>query len=393
MLNVVIIACDQPLAGYLREVCAEFPNICIYKTLDFATSHYELARTFNSYSPDIVFLVGSDPDSWHSASVLSRLRDPLLLHPQTAVIPILARAASGAVVKSLPDLDLAPALVPPFSAEQFEKAILAAMQRKCSAGHRSTVAAFFPAKAGAGATTITLNLAHYLTRVLGSSTLLIEADLRSGSLRPMLNLPEPMNGDTIEDPDVLTESRWSRAVCRTHGFDILPASAISKSHPSRWDLYRLLKFAREHYEIVLVDLPDVVDEVVEAVVTEADKAYAVCTPETPSLRMVGRRNWELQSAGVRLTHLRVLVNRRMRDDPPPDQLSRQVKPHIVAVLAEDSFAVRAAVRRQSLLSLDSELARGLLAVAEDVAGVAVPPPAFPLGASLRKLLNFAFGVR
>ena len=52
---------------------------------------------------------------------------------------------------------------------------------------------------------------------------------------------------------------------------------------SQWDCRRLLGFARERYDFVVADLPEIVNDATEAIVREAMAVFVVCTPEIPSL--------------------------------------------------------------------------------------------------------------
>jgi pilus assembly protein CpaE len=402
MLNAIIVASERRLVSYLTQVCAEFPDIFISKTLDFTAGGYVLAQALNSHTPDVLFLDVSNPESWEFAGALSALGDLLLLHPQTAVVPIASVADEGRGIRVAGE-ELGAPLAPRFSAEDLEQAVLAGMQKKRRLA-RSCVVAVLPAKPGAGATTAILNIAGCLANNLSSRTLLIEADWNSGPIPLMLDLfSTQFIASSIEDPQMLTDAGWEQVVTRRHGIDILAASGTSQSaRGSRWDYYRLLKFARERYEFVLIDLPEVIDEVAEAVIAEADKVYMVCTPDEPSMKMVGRRLWDLQTAGVRQTHVKVLVNRRTADDPPPEALAGALQREVAAVLPEDRAGVRGALRRHALLDPGCELGRSLLSLAEELRGVKTSATSSwdrPNGLSreatslfgLRRLVNVAFG--
>ncbi|MFN0168722.1 MAG: CpaE family protein [Bryobacteraceae bacterium] len=389
MLSAIIVGSEGSSTRFLREVCAEFRDVCIYKTLDFGAREYDLTSALNSYSPDVVFLDVSDPGSHKFETVLANLENLLLVHSETAVVAFADRRDERLEV-TLEGRLLGPMLVPPFNADELEVAVVSALERKRRRGGRCRVASFLPAKGGSGSTTVALNVAGCLANRLERKTLLIEADVHSGTLSLLLNLqPQQFLSNAMDSPAALTDNGWAKLVCRNHGFDILPASGAPRpARSSRWDYYRLLKFARERYDFVLVDLSDLIDEATEAVISESDHCYLVSTPDVPTLKMVGRRLWDLEVRSVRHNHLRVLVNRHREDDPPASELERVAGQSIAAVLAEDVRSVKDATRHQRLVAQNAKLGAGLLSLAADLAEVKAPRES---GSALRRLVGYAFG--
>jgi septum formation inhibitor-activating ATPase MinD len=143
--------------------------------------------------------------------------------------------------------------------------------------------------------------------------------------------------------------------------------------------------------VVIVDLPALIDEIAEAVIAEADKVVLVCTPETPSLSMVRRRLWELESRGVRLRHLQVLVNRHAPGDPEPGEMVAITQHEVAAVLPEDAFAVKSASRRNGLVNSDSRLLRSMVCFAGDLLGLEPPASRASPFALFKKFMSRALG--
>lgn len=382
MLSSIIIGGDTDLVRYLRQVCAEFADICIYKIINTTARRYEVAGVLNAYVPDVVFLDVTDIDTPGSLAA-DCLQELLPQHPQSAVVPFSMNAASA-------DSHGDPAtLTPPFNAEQLERAVRFAMRRGRTAAKSSKVMAFLSAKPGAGATTLAVHFAHAAASEHQKKTLLIEADLHSGSVAYMLNLESTtFVGDAIQNR-ILTDDQWNRIVSKSHGMDILPACGAPHTvRSSRWDFYRLLKIARERYEVVVVDLPAVIDDVAESIIAEADKVTMVSTPELPSLSMVRRRLWELEARGVRHRHLQLLVNRYSPSDPQPAEMAGIAKREVAMVLPEDASALKTAGRVHSLASAKTKFGRGMLELTGELLGLG--PPTASTFSLLKKVMSNAW---
>lgn len=388
MLNSVIIGGDADLVRYLRQVCAEFTDIGVYKILSTSARRYEIVATLNGYSPDVVFLDISDLDSPESMSFVCL--QELTQSSRTAVVPF-SKQARKPDRKEDGAAGLGSPLTPPFNAEQLERAVHQAMQRGRPAASSYKVMAFLPAKPGAGTSTLAVNIAGVSANEFQQRTLLIEADLHCGALAYMLNLQTAgCGGDTIWNPRLLEENQWDSLVSQSNGIDILPACVSPQSlRHSRWDFCRLLKFARERYEVVIVDLPAVIDEITETLLPEADKVVMVSTPEVPSLCMARRRVWELETREVRLQHLQLLVNRHQEDDFEPREMAAIAQHEVSAVLPEDAPAIKSASRRSGLLSGDGPLVEGVVTFATELLGLKHPRAAKP-GGILNRIIRRAF---
>ena len=120
MLSTIVIGTDPRMVNYLRQVCAEFTNICVYKTLPLTARSYEIISALSHYAPDIAFLVMSEAESADVEDLLPGLQTALLGYPNTALVPVTATPESlwrhcGSFGPAV-----APALVCPFGAEEFE---------------------------------------------------------------------------------------------------------------------------------------------------------------------------------------------------------------------------------------------------------------------------------
>ena len=161
-----------------------------------------------------------------------------------------------------------------------------------------------------------------------------------------------------------------------------------------WDFHRLLGIARERYDVVVVDLRDVVDEVATAVIRDADRLYIVTTPEPASLSLIQRRLRELEHEGIRVDHIEFVLNRQTADDDPVRELSAAIRHNFTVVIPEDSPSVKEAARRCRLVAPKSAFRREAVALARTFLEMTEPGtvPAPRPSRSIRKLVTNALGL-
>ena len=384
MLAAIMIGPNRQLVNVLRDVAAQFEDLCIYKILTVYPGPNELASLLNVFTPEIVFLeAGSDM----SLTVALEIRE---FNPKTSVIAFSAGLQADQT-RALKAAGVTELLVAPFSADHFRNAILRSIE-----GHASAVAnnvvAFLPGKAGSGATTTALNVAAALVRDWKQQVLLLEADHHSGALAFLLDLdPESFSlQDALANAEWLDDSAWARLPSRFAGIELLPGRRASKEEPvSRWQYHRLLTFVRSRYDIVLVDLGEIVPEGPEAFITQARDVFVVCTPEKASLNLARRRMHQLQSQGVNEKRLHVVMNRCWDRNARWADAEAILERSISVFLPEDELELRRAAQDSRLIRRESALGRAFSSFAQVMAGLQPAAPSGPGGKKTSwKFLSF-----
>jgi hypothetical protein len=157
VLSAISFGPDRDLYNYLQQVCAEFRDLCIYKTLPHYPSAYELIRTLNGYAPEIVFLeIGESPDAF---AIASQVRT---YNRHAAIIGYAQQCDDKLLVKAL-ESGVARILVPPFSGEELQQVLVQAVNANRPDTARNVIA-FLPAKAGSGCSLAALNVALSVAR-------------------------------------------------------------------------------------------------------------------------------------------------------------------------------------------------------------------------------------
>jgi pilus assembly protein CpaE len=177
----------------------------------------------------------------------------------------------------------------------------------------ASVFAFLPAKAGSGATTAALFVTNILSRMVHKKVLLLECDLHAGPVSMLCNIrPQYSIMDALEDSHRLSVERWKRLATSVDGIDVLPSVSLQGvRRVSPWAYHRLLAFARSRYDLIICDLPEVVNDATEVVVRAAKAVLVVTTPALPSLLLAGRRRHDLEKRGVGAPNVKYILNRKL----------------------------------------------------------------------------------
>jgi pilus assembly protein CpaE len=232
--------------------------------------------------------------------------------------------------------------------------------------------AFLPSKAGAGSSTIALNTAAAMA-AMGKRTLLIDADMRSGVLSFMLNC-NSVNSlqkalEAISDQESLN---WKSYVTRVHDIDFLLSARTAPSAPPTWaHYYALVQSSLALYDMVLADLPELVNPATAEIVRSARYIMMVTTQEVLPLKMVERRMRELIEWGVPRDRIKILVNRWHRKEINQQEIEKFLKQPVYATFANDFPTVRRATMDGGPVSGSSGLGGSFQAFAQKLSGAKV----------------------
>ncbi len=361
MQSAFIIGVTEWFLTGMQECCAA-SGIGIYKSLSRHPAPSELFQLLSVFSPEIVFL-----EVTYSRRELELLREIQTCYPKIATI--------GFGEPS--DLPL-PAgvhqyLAAPFSPEAFQRALRAAAEFQ-KAAIPDNIFAFVPAKAGSGATTLALCVSRYLAQRCQKRVLLVEADVHSGPISFLLDLkPEQSIVDALENCHRLDDTSWQRLVTKTDGFDLLPAPpAIQTGHLMQWSCRRLLTYVRTRYDAVLVDLPEVVNDATEAMVTECRRVHVICTPEKASVLLARRRIYELAARGAKAHQLALVLNRQASDNGAAEQIEQLLGRQAALVVPNDYPAAQQVVRSPGPIEELSRFGRAISSLARTIGGLPIP---------------------
>ena len=215
----------------------------------------------------------------------------------------------------------------------------------------ASVFAFQPAKAGSGATTTALFVANILATLAEKKVLVLECDLHAGPISMLYNLrPTYSIMDALEDSHRLTDESWNEMVTHTGGIDVLSSvSRLGVRQVSPWGYQRLLSFVRSRYDVIIADLPEVVNNATEVVARAAQAVFVVTSPCSPALYLAARRRYDLEARGVATTKVKYIVNRKTAERAIPREAGWAIDAEKIAVIPLDPSLVDASEFKVDLI--------------------------------------------
>jgi pilus assembly protein CpaE len=235
------------------------------------------------------------------------------------------------------------------------------------------VVAFAPAKPGSGASTAATQCAFALKRATGGRVLLVDLDTQAGSIAFHLKLqPTYSVLDAVERSSRLDPGAWSALVTSAGGVDVLAApEAPAGGEIDSNGLHEVLEYSRMLYDWVVVDLPSVFHRLTLFVLSEADAACLVATPDLASLHMARRAVVLLGQLGFTRERFQMVVNRmERRAGLSAADMEKIFGCPVFATLPEDPHSVHRMVTRVEPPARDSELGRALEQLAGKVRSLA-----------------------
>ena len=184
------------------------------------------------------------------------------------------------------------------------------------------VLTFFSTKGGSGATTVACNAAVSLAR-MGKSVLLLDLDLQLGELSLFLGLkPRYTVLDLIANLHRADEALLKTFVMKHEsGVHLLagPDSPEKEGVVGGEQIRKAIQFLREHYQYVLIDMPNNYYDYAVGTLDQADRMFLVCTADLPSLKNIQRTLGIFEKLGFARSRMHVVLNRFEKGDEGVDR--------------------------------------------------------------------------
>lgn len=179
---------------------------------------------------------------------------------------------------------------------------------------KGRVIAFVPTKGGCGATFVATNIAYLLAKEFERDCLLIDLDVQGADASYYLSGDEHRNSllDLTRQID-----RLDSHLLHSSLHPVMPALLLlAAPHVSELattvtpaQLERVLQLARQHYGLVLLDLPALLDALSAKALDMCDEVYLVLDNTVPNVRNAKRWLTMLRSLGLPDDKLRLVLNK------------------------------------------------------------------------------------
>lgn len=377
-MKAILISRTQPQLDELRRA-AEAENCRVTQAVLRKASQPLLALLADA--EDLVMIDGG-PSARQDLEDLAAFTSA---HPEVAVVVLSGERDSETLLAAL-HAGVREVLPSPAAAADVAPALRRLARRQGAArpaAARGRVVAFVSCKGGSGATFLATNVAYRLGAEHGKATALVDLDLRYGDASYYVT--DAAGKASIADLARQSDRLDARllAACMTHvapGFDLLaaPDDPEESLAVTATQVERILDLVVQQYEFVVLDVDRVLDAPSMKALDRAERVYLVMENMVPFVRDARRLLGILRSLGYPDSKLRLVVNRyRKSSGIELARLEKAVGLPVAHVLQESfddvSDAVNAGVALTQLHP-HSIVARGIRALADDIAGGPAPAP-------------------
>jgi pilus assembly protein CpaE len=270
-------------------------------------------------------------------------------------------------------------LIQPFTADQIESArskLAKAPAASDAASHETAkVYAVMPAKGACGASTVACNLAFQWRRLGAKRILLADLDPLTGTLSFLLKIRSGSSFlDVLQRAHELDSDLWNAMVSTVQGVDVLlaPEVMVDTTHDLR-DPSPILEYAREAYDVVILDGSSVYGEWNLNLARFANELLLVTTNELPALQATQRALSYLDTNRIGRWKIRLIVNRYHRDVG----LSREVigtalHSEVFEVLPADYEAVQKSLMDGKAIAPGTQFGKSIVQLTDRLGGRAEP---------------------
>jgi pilus assembly protein CpaE len=263
-------------------------------------------------------------------------------------------------------------LTRPYTAEQLRQVVdKLSLLSPSLRGKRGLITLVVPAKGACGATTVAANLALHLRRITEGRVLLADLDPLTGTVSFLLKLRSTYSFlDALQHADSLDADLWKGMVVPAQGIDVLlppenPVDSI-QGLPSPT---AVLDFARRNYDHVVVDVGSIYGGWTVAIARLADQVMVVSTNELSALQAASRGMQYLADAGIMSQKTKLVINRFNKDSGLSKELIEMaLQTEVHHVIPSDYASVQQALLDGKAIPTTTGIGRGLLALAEGLAG-------------------------
>ncbi len=358
-----------------RQLAAELEPLLVQHLAGVPLSHHpnyptprDVLHQLGPANSQIIFLdVPSSPDQ--ALAVLAELSATA----GTQVLAILAGNDPDSILKCL-RAGASDFLLRPITPDQVQDALgkLARLQPAAAEdASQAKIVAVMPAKGACGATTLACNLAFQWKRAGAKKVLLADLDPLAGTMSFLLKLKSSFSFlDVLQRGHELDVDLWRTTVTSSGGIDILLAPDLAVSGmPQFTDASPILHFARNMYDVIVLDTGNVYGEWNLSQARMANEVLLVTTNELPALQAAQRALSYLEANKIGKWKTRLVVNRYQRDvGLNRDVIGTALHTEVFETIPSDYDAVQAALMEGKPVPPTTAFGKGVVQLAGRIGG-------------------------
>jgi pilus assembly protein CpaE len=384
VLRTVIICPADEAAKRLETALKELGLVSVLRVLDHYPDRDQVIRLLRANAPTAIFL---------SFESMARAQETMrLLESEAQGIPIIAvhRVLDQGVLRETMRTGVREFVEYPFERQTLIDAIknTADLLEHRPLEYKLTdqIFSFLPSKAGAGASTMALNVSAALSRRKDTRVLLSDFDLNSGMLRFLLKLGNEYSiVNAVEKVEGLDENVWPQLVTSLNNLDLLHAGPVNPG--LRIDISqirKLIQFMRRNYGAICFDLSGNLERYAIEIMLQSKRVLLVCTPEIPSLHLAREKIQFLKS--MELDGRIAVVLNRLQKRPlfGKSDVEDLLGMPVLETLPNDYQAVTRAVTAGEIVDPKSELGKKFAGFADSLIDADAPKPS----EGRKRLLDF-----
>jgi len=369
VFTTVILADEELAVRQLHDLAMASGVLDVIKSVTPMPTGYPLARLVGTFEPAVVLADLRAGGRGFEAGAEIRQRVP-----KTVIFGMNASPSHIALAQQAGFS----ALLPPGSTPADLRLELREAVHRVLGGVEQNLYCMLPSKAGSGASTIVFNAACALARDRERKVLVIDGDLRSGIQALLLNATAH---GTVENllgqAGVIDTFLWDHCITRAHDVDwLLSGRRLDMPFPAWEHWFKVINYAKDRYDVILVDLPEVVNDASVEIVRRSRMVFTVTTPEVLPMKLTQQRLLELNRWDIAEDRVALIVNRQHPSDPTAQQLAATLGRPVFKSIPNHYPSMRDAVLAGAPVPPGSKLGKVFseLAVALDSSGPATAQP-------------------
>lgn len=371
MLRAIIICPDRELSERLEAALQATGEVSVARVLDRFPVAIDLTRALRAHAPEVVFL------SFESLDKARELAKFLETEADGIQIVAVHRHLDARLLRETMRAGVREFLADPFDRQALLEsldAVKAQVQRKPPViESTSQIFAFLPSKAGAGTSTIALNVSGAMARRPATRVVLSDFDLNSGMLRFMLKLQNEYSVlDAAENALRIDEGLWPQLVTTFGQLDVLHAGRVNPNLRIEGAQIRgMIEFMRRNYQAVCFDLSGNLERYSIEIMQDCKRVLLVCTPEIPSLHLARERLHFLKTLDLD-TRVSVVLNRVQKKGLfTKAQVEEILGMPVIKTFPNDYHGVNRALTQGTCIDPESDMGKAFAQFANELLD---PPP-------------------